>query len=197
VSRCWPIASVAKFSFQRNYDDKIKRIQSIIDSLFVSQLIFGTLSPASIRCPHLAITHFPPQLARTFFLTFGYDMTPDQMTGPILPRAWTVGVSNVSGQTVRLPRGVARTEWEGERRALLGLRPTDLGVVAPDAAELRGRVFLVEPVGAFAYVDVDLAGWSVKATVDPDHAPAIGDMVGVSITSNRVCLFDRETEARL
>jgi multiple sugar transport system ATP-binding protein len=106
-------------------------------------------------------------------------------------------VANVSGQTVHLPRGVARTEWEGERRALLGLRPTDLGVVAPEAAELRGRVFLVEPVGAFAYVDVDLAGWSVKATVDPDHAPAIGDMVGVSITSNRVCLFDRETEARL
>jgi ABC-type sugar transport system ATPase subunit len=106
-------------------------------------------------------------------------------------------VAHVSGQTVHLPRSVARTSWAGEKRGLLGLRPTDLGVVASDAAELRGRVFLVEPVGAFAYVDVDFEGWSIKATVDPDHAPAIGDMVGLSLIPNRVCLFDRETEARL
>ena len=106
-------------------------------------------------------------------------------------------VAHVSGQTVHLPRSVARTPWTGEKRGLLGLRPTDLGIVAPDAAELRGHVFLVEPVGAFAYVDVDFEGWSIKATVDPDHAPAIGDMVGLSLMPNRVCLFDRETEARL
>ncbi len=106
-------------------------------------------------------------------------------------------VAEVSGQTVHLPRSVARSEWTGERRALLGLRPTDLGIVAPEEAELRGRVFLVEPVGAFAYVDVDLEGWSVKATVDPDRAPAIGDVVGLSVAPSRACLFDRETEGRL
>jgi ABC-type sugar transport system ATPase subunit len=106
-------------------------------------------------------------------------------------------LARVSAQSLHLPRTILRSSWEGERRGLLGLRPTDLGVVAPEAAELRGRVFLVEPVGPFAYVDVDLEGWSIKATVDPDLAPAIGDMVGLSITPGRACLFDPETEARL
>ena len=106
-------------------------------------------------------------------------------------------VARVAEQSIRLPRSVLRSEWTGERRALLGLRPTDLGVVAPEAAELRGRVFLVEPVGPFAYVDCDLEGWSIKATVDPDLAPAIGDVVGLSITAARACLFDPQTEARL
>ena len=106
-------------------------------------------------------------------------------------------VARVAEQSIRLPRSVLRSEWTGERRALLGLRPTDLGVVAPEAAELRGRVFLVEPGGPFAYVDCDLEGWSIKATVDPDLAPAIGDVVGLSITAARACLFDPQTEARL
>jgi ABC-type sugar transport system ATPase subunit len=106
-------------------------------------------------------------------------------------------VAQVSGQVVNLPREVARRQWSGDRRALLGLRPTDLGIVTPEAAELQGRVFLVEPVGAFAYVDVDVEGWTVKATVDPDHAPAIGERVGLSLIPNRVCLFDPETEERL
>jgi ABC-type sugar transport system ATPase subunit len=106
-------------------------------------------------------------------------------------------LAEVSGQRLVLPRTAVRTAWSGERHGLLGLRPTDLGIVEAESAQLRGRVFLVEPVGAFAYVDVDIDGWSVKATVDPDHAPAIGDKVGLSLTANRVCLFDRETEARL
>jgi ABC-type sugar transport system ATPase subunit len=106
-------------------------------------------------------------------------------------------VAKVSGQTVTLPRGAAKTEWTGERQALLGIRPSDLSIADPESAALRGRAFLVEPVGAFAYVDIDIDGWSIKATVDPDRAPAIGDMVGLSLSGNRVCLFDRESEARL
>lgn len=106
-------------------------------------------------------------------------------------------LADLSGQRVALPLAAAKTRWTGEKRGLLGLRPSDLTIVAPETAALRGRVFLVEPVGAFAYVDIDIEGWSIKATVDPDLAPAIGDVVGLSIEGNRVCLFDRETEARL
>ncbi len=105
--------------------------------------------------------------------------------------------ARVADQVIHLPRTSVRTAWHGERRALLGLRPTDLGVTNPDAAELRGRVFLVEPIGPFAYVDLDLAGWSIKATVDPDSAPAVGDIIGISLASGRACLFDPDTEARL
>jgi multiple sugar transport system ATP-binding protein len=103
----------------------------------------------------------------------------------------------VSGQTLSLPRPTARSVWEGTRKALLGIRPSDLGITAPADAALRGRVFLVEPVGPFAYVDIDIDGWSLKGTCDPDRAPAIGDVVGLSFIAERVCLFDPETELRL
>jgi len=109
----------------------------------------------------------------------------------------TALLARVTGQVLRLPRAVALTTWTGERRALLGIRPTDLGVTAPDTAELRGRVFLVEPVGPFAYVDVDIDGWAVKATTDPDHAPSIGETVGLTFPPGRACLFDPDNEARL
>jgi multiple sugar transport system ATP-binding protein len=106
-------------------------------------------------------------------------------------------LAHVEDETLHLPRSVARTEWRGERRVLLGLRPTDTGIVPPEQGVLRGRVFLVEPVGPFAYVDIDIAGWSVKATIDPEQSPAPGDVVGLSVIGARICLFDPESEARL
>jgi ABC-type sugar transport system ATPase subunit len=103
----------------------------------------------------------------------------------------------VSGQNLRLPHTVTRTSWEGTHKALLGIRPTDLGVAAPEPSSLCGRVFLVEPVGPFAYVDIDIDGWTIKGTCDPDRAPAIGDVIGITFISDRVCLFDPQTEVRL
>lgn len=105
--------------------------------------------------------------------------------------------AQVAGRALTLPAAVARTEWRGERRALLGIRPSDLGLGPPDAAHLAGRVFLVEPIGPLAYVDLDLAGWSVKATADPDRAPAPGEMAGLTLAADRACLFDPDSEARL
>lgn len=105
--------------------------------------------------------------------------------------------AQVGDRALLLPHGVARTRWDGERRALLGLRPNDLGIVAPAETGLRGRVFLVEPVGPFAYVDVDIDGWTIKATTDPDQAPTIGDVIGLSFVPDRACLFDPDSEARL
>ena len=105
--------------------------------------------------------------------------------------------AQVGDQALSLPHSVARTQWTGERRALLGLRPNDISIVPPSEPGLRGCVFLVEPVGPFAYIDVDIDGWAVKATADPDHAPAIGEVVGLAFTAIRACLFDPETEARL
>lgn len=106
-------------------------------------------------------------------------------------------VARVAEQSLRLSRTVARSTWAGEQRALLGVRPTDMVVVQPGEDTLNGRVFLVEPVGPLAYVDVDLSGYVVKATIDPDRTPAIGDIVGLSITLSRACLFNPESEARL
>jgi ABC-type sugar transport system ATPase subunit len=105
----------------------------------------------------------------------------------------------VAGQTVALPRA-ARRNANGARppaKALLGIRPSDLVVAGEAEASLRGQVFLVEPVGPVTYVDVDLAGTAVKATCDPDRAPAPGDTVALAFPPARVCLFDPDSEARL
>jgi multiple sugar transport system ATP-binding protein len=105
--------------------------------------------------------------------------------------------AQVSGQRLSLPRTVTRTRWQGAQQALLGIRPTDLGVAPPEPSSLRGRVFLVEPVGPFAYVDIDLDGWTIKGTCNPDRAPMIGDVVGITFVPDRACLFDPQTEMRL
>ena len=105
--------------------------------------------------------------------------------------------AQVGDRSLCLPPSVARTTWDGERRVLLGLRPSDLSISAPTEHGLCGRVFLVEPVGPFAYIDVDIDGWAVKATGDPDQAPTTGEVVGLSFTAGRACLFDPESEARL
>ncbi len=80
---------------------------------------------------------------------------------------------------------------------LLGIRPTDLLAVTERDVTLAGEVFLVEPVGPVTYVDVDVGGIALKAVVDPDAAPTIGEKISLSCTATRVHLFDRESEIRL
>lgn len=86
---------------------------------------------------------------------------------------------------------------DGPRRALLGIRPTDLVVAAKRDVTLTGEVFLVEPVGPVTYVDVDIDGVVLKAVADPDAAPTIGENISLGCAAARVHLFDRESEIRL
>jgi ABC-type sugar transport system ATPase subunit len=110
-------------------------------------------------------------------------------------------ICHLSDQTLRLPHTVVRAETlaklQQSRKALMGIRPTDLVVEGTGDLSLRGKVFLVEPVGPISYVDVDLNGWSAKATSDPDRTPTVGDVVALTCHSSRICLFDPDTEARL
>ena len=105
-------------------------------------------------------------------------------------------------QSCRLPPGVMREAFptspdSGSRRAILGIRPSDLTVGADRELAISGGVFLVEPIGPVTYVDVDVGGSAVKAICDPDHAPAVGDRVSLGFQAARVRLFDPATEARL
>jgi ABC-type sugar transport system ATPase subunit len=86
---------------------------------------------------------------------------------------------------------------DGGRRAVLGIRPSDLMVGAARELSLSGEVFLVEPVGPVSYVDVLVGEYALKAVCEPDHAPAIGEKVSLGFSAGRVKLFDPETEARL
>ena len=62
------------------------------------------------------------------------------------------------------------------RKAVLGIRPTDLAVGGGQELSLAGEVFLVEPIGPVSYVDVDVDGVTVKAICRPGPgAPARRD----------------------
>ncbi|MGI9419302.1 MAG: ABC transporter ATP-binding protein, partial [Geminicoccaceae bacterium] len=104
-------------------------------------------------------------------------------------------------QTLDLPLTVvgeaSLSKLDHSLDALLGIRPTDLLVAIERDVELTGEVFLVEPVGPVAYVDVDVGGVALKAVTDPDAAPSIGEKISLGCTAARVHLFDRESEIRL
>jgi ABC-type sugar transport system ATPase subunit len=118
-----------------------------------------------------------------------------------LERASDAVICHLGDQGLQLPHNVVSSETLSKlrpgRKALMGIRPTDLVVEGAGDLDLRGKVFLVEPVGSVTYVDVDLDGWSVKATSDPDRTPAVGEVVSLSCRSGRICLFDPDSEARL
>ena len=101
----------------------------------------------------------------------------------------------VGGQTLALPHDLIGGEVP--RKAVMGVRPTDLVVEAERELLLRGEVFLVEPVGPVTYVDCDVGGTAMKAVCDPDDAPAVGVQVGLGFGSSRVYLFDPTSEQRL
>jgi ABC-type sugar transport system ATPase subunit len=118
-----------------------------------------------------------------------------------LEQASDAVICHLGDQGLQLPHNVVSSETLSKlrpgRKALMGIRPTDLVVEGAGDLDLRGKVFLVEPVGSVTYVDVDLDGWSVKATSDPDRTPAVGEVVSLSCRSGRICLFDPDSEARL
>jgi multiple sugar transport system ATP-binding protein len=84
---------------------------------------------------------------------------------------------------------------------LLGVRPEDLVLVAPDENGLAISVDLVEELGADAYLygHSDVAGEQadVVARVDGRRHPAIGDIVVLSPKPEHLHLFDPHTEQRL
>ncbi len=104
-------------------------------------------------------------------------------------------------QKFRLPLAAVRAEsLEGlraGRKAVLGIRPTDLAVGGGREVGLAGEVFLVEPIGPVTYLDVDIGGRALKAICDPDQAPAVGERVALGFQASRVRLFDPASEDRL
>jgi multiple sugar transport system ATP-binding protein len=107
----------------------------------------------------------------------------------------------VGEQTIHLPADLIAAEKAARvrdmSRVVLGIRPADLLVGADRELRLKGRVFLVEPVGPVTYVDVDVGGWAVKAVADPDQPIAVKDVVGLWFSPGRVKLFDPASGERL
>jgi multiple sugar transport system ATP-binding protein len=78
---------------------------------------------------------------------------------------------------------------------LLGLRPEHLAL--DDGAAWRGVVSLVEPTGADTYVVVKTEAADVTVRVAPLTPVAVGDTVGLRLTTEAPSWFDVSTQRRL
>jgi multiple sugar transport system ATP-binding protein len=82
--------------------------------------------------------------------------------------------------------------------ALAALRPEHLELAGDDAsaARLRGRVYLVEPMGADAWVTVELHGARVVARCPASTSAKVGDRLELTFEPARVLWFDAVTHRR-
>src|SRR3954469_2958099 len=102
----------------------------------------------------------------------------------------------LAGEGWRLPNpGFA---VDGDRPALLGVRPEDLSLdVRDESAVLAGTVYAVEPLGDRTLVDVEIGDQRVVVKAPPTASLRIGESVRASIDLDRVHLFDADEEAAI
>jgi multiple sugar transport system ATP-binding protein len=77
-----------------------------------------------------------------------------------------------------------------------GLRPEDLALAPPGGA-LDARVWLVEPMGAEAWVTLERAGAHLVARCGPEPGVAVGAAVGLAFDPARLHWFDRASGRRV
>jgi len=83
---------------------------------------------------------------------------------------------------------------------IVGVRPHDIELSDATDADGRGRVEVVEPLGASTLIHVQAdgrAGELVRIVAPADRAIAVGDVVGFRVRRDRVHRFDARTSRRL
>jgi multiple sugar transport system ATP-binding protein len=80
--------------------------------------------------------------------------------------------------------------------AVLGIRPEDIALVAPEGAALAGTVYSSELLGDSAVVTVAIGRQLVAAKVGPAGGLPIGTPVGLSPDPTKLHLFDPATGRR-
>jgi multiple sugar transport system ATP-binding protein len=104
-------------------------------------------------------------------------------------RAWAEIASDI-----RLPVP-SHTGGEDGQPVLYGVRPESIHARAD--GEIRGKVALVEMMGAHFQVLVAVADQRLCLTMDRSHAIAAGDEVALQLDSRSVHLFDQTTGVRI
>ncbi len=82
-------------------------------------------------------------------------------------------------------------------RAVLGVRPEHVRFVDNGNGALPGLIKFVEYFGSHWIAEVESAAGTLKAVVDKDVRPEIGERVGLQFNTERVVLFDAQTELLL
>ncbi|MCY7337826.1 MAG: ABC transporter ATP-binding protein [Chamaesiphon sp.] len=95
-------------------------------------------------------------------------------------------------------------EWESilseysNRSLLMGIRPEHLTIGLPATKNFHGIVETVEALGNDTYIavrveDLDPADLTLQVRVSPDKLVAVGEEVWLSVATDKVHLFDRDT----
>lgn len=82
-------------------------------------------------------------------------------------------------------------------KVILGQRPEDMTLSAPEYATLRGKVYASELLGDCTMVSVQLENAFVNIRVSPDQGRQIGEHVGIGINSDKLHFFDAHTTQRI
>lgn len=103
---------------------------------------------------------------------------------------------------ITLPgREAALRPYDG-RSLTLGIRPEHLSVSLPAPKNLPVRVDHIEALGSETYLTVSLVNGDATSSplqvrIEPDRPVALGETLWLSITTDRIHLFDPETSARI
>jgi ABC-type sugar transport system ATPase subunit len=118
---------------------------------------------------------------------------------------WRATVSRDDGSLRVAPafciRGPGQQPGLSDREVVvIGVRPHDVDLTDPATADGRGRVAVVEPLGAATLVHVqmdDAPDDLVRVIVSADTPIAVDDRVGLRVRRDRLQLFDGGTGRRL
>ena len=80
-------------------------------------------------------------------------------------------------------------------QVVLGIRPEDVLVTADEG--IPGEAYVVEPLGRDDLIDVLIGDLHVHTLADPDLGIKLGDKLNLSFNTDKIQLFDPETEKSL
>jgi multiple sugar transport system ATP-binding protein len=105
---------------------------------------------------------------------------------------------SIADGVFRSPEGSVPVNGQRPRdRAILGFRPEDATVVAPDNGDLRGSVFACELTGHETIVTCRLGSTQVVVKMGKSFELPLDAPVGISIDPGKACLFDQADGSRL
>ena len=81
-------------------------------------------------------------------------------------------------------------------KAVLGVRPEDCAVVAPNAADLQAEIYTIELIGDHTLVTVKADADMLTVKASKDFTAKVGDKVGVSFSHDRLFVFDATSGIR-
>jgi multiple sugar transport system ATP-binding protein len=83
------------------------------------------------------------------------------------------------------------------REAVLGVRPEDCTIVAPDKGALKGSIYAVELIGDHTLVTLETGTGMLTVKAPKDFTAKLNETAGVALTRESLFVFDKVTGARL